>query len=130
MVLLGAPRTKKNHGRRIWRRDRRTGRNRPYHIPSAAHELWHDKAMWRAREAAALAGWAKATTPVHVRALVYRHALVGDLNGYQQAIGDMLEHAGVLDDDKLIASWDGSRLLKDAGNPRVELEIEIIGAPR
>lgn len=126
MVLLGAPRTKKNHGRRIWRKDRRTGQSRPYHIPSAAHELWHDKASIQARLQAAAARWGKCAERVTVRALVYRQADVGDMNGYQQAIGDMLQHAGILVDDKLIRDWDGSRLLKDAERPRIEIEIRIV----
>lgn len=127
LTLLGPPRTKKNHGRRIWRRDKRTGRNRPYHVPSEAHELWLERVAWQARLQAAAARWPKCRRRVTVKALVYREALVGDHVGYTQAIGDMLEYAGVLADDKLIADWDGTRLLKDAINPRVEITISVLG---
>lgn len=33
---------------------------------------------------------------------------------------------GIITDDRLIQHWDGSRLLKDAAQPRVELAIEIL----
>ena len=39
-------------------------------------------------------------------------------------VADALEEAGVVLNDSLIASWDGSRLLKDAANPRVEITLE------
>ena len=64
--------------------------------------------------------------PMHVRALVYRDADRGDLTGYEQAIGDALEARGVIPNDKWIKSWDGTRLLKDAANPRVELLITTL----
>jgi len=62
-------------------------------------------------------------TPVHVKALFYRDADRGDLCGYQQAGGDALEAAGVVSNDKIIDSWDGSRRLIDRQNPRVEIEV-------
>jgi Holliday junction resolvase RusA-like endonuclease len=40
-----------------------------------------------------------------------------------QALADTLEAAGVVPDDKYIAAWDGSRLLKDAADPRVEVTL-------
>lgn len=61
--------------------------------------------------------------PVSVCALIYRDADRGDLTGYLQAIGDALERAGVVTNDKLIHSWDGSRKLIDRARPRVEIEI-------
>jgi hypothetical protein len=61
--------------------------------------------------------------PVNCEALFYRDARIGDACGFYQAVGDMLQAAGVLADDKHIASWDGSRLLKDARRPRVEITL-------
>lgn len=61
--------------------------------------------------------------PVNCRALVYRARNVGDAVGYHQAIGDALEAMGIVKNDKWIVSWDGSRLLKDVTNPRVEIEL-------
>jgi hypothetical protein len=61
--------------------------------------------------------------PVNCCALVYRDARVGDCCGYYQAIGDMLQAAGIVADDRWISSWDGSRLLKDAARPRIEIAL-------
>lgn len=63
------------------------------------------------------------TYAVHVYARIYRDADRGDWVGYTQAIGDFLEKAGVLKDDEQIKSWDGTRVLKDSKNPRIELWI-------
>jgi hypothetical protein len=120
LVILGAPRTKKNHGRRIKR-----GR-RIFHVPSQACTDWTDAAVLQLR--LALRNWSKPPfmngETVNVRALIYRDANRGDAVGYYQAIADALQAAGVVQDDKLCVSWDGSRLLKDAKNPRVEITLE------
>ncbi len=63
--------------------------------------------------------------PIAVRAIVYRQREAGDLVGYLQAIGDILESAGVVANDERIKSWDGSRLTKDARFPRIELELNL-----
>ena len=64
------------------------------------------------------------STPVSCRALIYRDADRGDLIGYLQGLSDVLQHLGVIENDVLIKSYDGSRLLKDAANPRVEVVLE------
>lgn len=61
--------------------------------------------------------------PVHVTATFFRERAVGDLVNYMQALADALESAHILEDDKWILSWDGTRLDKDAEKPRVELEL-------
>lgn len=65
-------------------------------------------------------------SPVNCRALIYRDALRGDAVGYYQAIGDFLELAGIVENDKWLVSWDGSRLAKDSARPRIELELTPI----
>lgn len=127
-TIEGPPRTKKNHGRRIWRKNKKTGKNQPYHVPSLAHDLWFEKASWQMRTILARAAWRRLDVAVHVRALFYRKTNVGDQNGFTQALGDLLERAGVILNDRLIASWDGTRLLKDAKRPRIEVEIEPMSA--
>ena len=62
-------------------------------------------------------------TPVSVAAVFFRDRSVGDLVSYMQALADALEKASVITNDRLIVSWDGSRLAKDAQRPRVELVI-------
>lgn len=58
-----------------------------------------------------------------MKASFFRERSVGDLVNYLQALADALQEAGVVADDRLIASWDGSRLHKDSARPRIELEI-------
>lgn len=106
-----APRTKKNHG---WRT--KSGKQ----MPSHAFMEWNAKAQIRLipiRQRGTI------QTPVNCRALIYRDRLSGDAVGYYQALADALEDARVVHDDVLIVSWDGSRLLKDAKNPRVEVVL-------
>ncbi len=117
LVVFGAPRTKKNHSRLV-----RAGR-RLRLLPSAAHERWARSAIAQQRSQ-----WREPplVAPVAVRATFYRERNVGDLVNYLQALADALEAAGVVANDRLIASWDGSRLGKDTGRPRIELELALL----
>jgi hypothetical protein len=112
------PRTKKNSPRII------PGLKHPILLPSAAYKRWESAAtksmalvliQLRQNELMGL------TDYVNVEAQVYRDRNIGDANGFTQAIGDWLEHAGILANDKQIESWDGTERLKDAECPRVEL---------
>lgn len=81
--------------------------------------------------------------PVNVAAVFYRDADIGDLAGYLQALGDVLQSTrisdkgkitrkgvlGIITDDKQIVSWDGSRLSKDSVRPRIECVITV-ASPR
>lgn len=116
-TILGAPRTKKNHGRVIQR-----GR-RKVHVQSEAHENWHTHGMWQCAEIRGGTAGFPLMCPVSVAALFYRDRSAGDLVGYQQALADLLEDGGIIQNDRLIQSWDGTRLLKDAANPRIEVTI-------
>ena len=68
------------------------------------------------------------TKPVQVEATFYRDRRVGDLNNYMAALADALEEAGVLENDRLIQSWDRTRLAIDRENPRVELTVAPFAA--
>lgn len=119
LVIEGAPRTKKTHQRIL-----RFGKFNKV-VPSAQAIKWERAAIWQLQ-----AQWQRKAPlggPVSVCALVYREKAIGDLVGYLQAVGDALEKGGVLFNDRLIVSWDGSRLLKDAARPRVEVTIEEVG---
>jgi len=122
-VIEGAPRTKKNSLRRI-RRGRRT-----FTVPSAAHEAWAASAIpqLRAQRPKGMGGGLPVFMgDVTLRALVYRERSgTADLLNYLAAVSDALEAAGVLADDKLVASVDGSRLLLDRARPRVEVELTV-----
>lgn len=63
---------------------------------------------------------------VNVAAVFYRDRNVGDLAGFITSIGDVLETAGVIANDRQIAGWDGTRRDKDALRPRVEITITFL----
>lgn len=113
-IILGPPRTKKNHSRLV-----RAGR-RLRLVPSAAHEVWARSAVRQLRQQRREPRY---EAPVSVAAVFFRDRNVGDLVNYLQALADALEHAGVVTNDRLIVSWDGSRLAKDAECPRIELTV-------
>lgn len=128
LTIVGAPRTKKTSSRIIGSGPKcnacgkRTGR--PFLIPSEENVAWTKDAVRQLREQ--LAGRAGFTVPVNCRILIYRDRAVGDAVNFFQASADALETAKVVENDRLIVSWDGSRLLKDAGNPRVEILLSPV----
>lgn len=111
LILEGAPRTKKNSPDIIRVRGRRMV------IPSRAFRAYEEACLWQLRlwRREPIDGW------VACAAVFYRDCDVGDLNNFTSALADILEKAGVLTNDRLIRSWDGSRLAKDAERPRVEV---------
>lgn len=113
-IVYGAPRTKKTSNRIV-----RAGRRR-YVLPSEPHQRWFCSALPQLK-----AQWRRLplSVPVGVRAIFYRDRAAGDLCNYMQALADALERAGVVKNDRLIGSWDGSRLRKDAARPRIEVTI-------
>lgn len=122
-TIPGAPRTKKNSGRIVTAG--RGGRHRI--LPSAAWSGWAERAcldiamVTRVRR-----GEFPLLTPVNCCALFYRDANRGDAVGFYQGLADLLQKSGVIADDVQIVSWDGSRLLKDASNPRVQITLTEI----
>ncbi len=63
-------------------------------------------------------------------ALFYRtHEAPGDLGNYLASACDALERAGVVENDRYIAGFDGSRMLVDKARPRVEIELTEMEAP-
>lgn len=127
--VLGAPRTKKTSNRVIYIGPKCPACHRgkvPRVMPSKAFERYAAQAV--PDFARVWSGYATIESMVHVRATFYRDALRGDLNGYTQALGDILQEARVIDNDGLIDSWDGSRRALDRKNPRVEVVITAIEA--
>ncbi len=123
LTILGAPVTKKN-SQRILR-----GRGgRPFVSASSQYKAWANTAILQlqAQYRRASLGDKLAVLqcdPVNVRALIYRARRVGDANNYYAAIADVLEAAGVVENDRLCVSWDGSRMLIDRHVPRVEITL-------
>ncbi len=50
-----------------------------------------------------------------------------DLSNLFEAVGDMLQKAEIIGDDRQIEDWDNSRRLLDRERPRVEIFITVIG---
>jgi hypothetical protein len=137
-VITSAPRTKKNSGRIINIPKKGSARCRvcghmpgfPKILPSEAYEEWEAAALQQCfvikRQLADRGVFLPLAGLVSIEALIYREVNVGDACGFYQAIGDILQKTGILADDKQIEDWDGSRRLKDAANPRVEIYITIV----
>jgi hypothetical protein len=115
LVIPGPPRTKKNHNQLV------TTHGRMRVLPSKAWRDWRDVAVLFLRQQ-----WVRKppiSWPANCAALFYRERAIGDAVGYYQGLADILEEAGVVENDKWIESWDGSRLMKDAVKPRVEVTL-------
>lgn len=116
-TIFGAPRTKKNHG---WRTKQGA------QMPSHAFAAWNKSAQWDLMIARRTPLFETFKEPVNCRALFYRERSTGDAVGYFQALADALQEGRIVEDDRLIVSWDGSRLLKDTANPRIEVTLERV----
>lgn len=120
-TLVGAPRTLGNHPR-IIKRGSKFIRLAPKTY--AAWKKSADAQLPFVKQAATAAGMTlPLMCPVRVCAVFYRDRAIGDCDNFFKGLGDWLQRAGVLANDRQIASWDGSRLEKDATRPRVEIEI-------
>jgi len=104
-LILGPPRTKKTHQQIVRRRD-----GTPFIMSAKTSKSWEAKAILQLQ---AQRRGKTFDVMVNCRALIYRDKRIGDAVNYYQAIADALEEAGVVTNDRLIAAWDGSRLLHD-----------------
>jgi len=108
----------------------------PKVLPSEAYRTWEEDAI---RQCMLIKPKLRAAGvelpivhPVGIEALFYLAPTKAgamrldcpDLSNLMEAVADMLQEAGILQDDRLIADWDGSRRL--LGEPRVEIFIEIL----
>ena len=90
--------------------------------PSDAFLSYQDAAGWQLRN--------RPDEPLsgryNVRVLYYMDTLRRvDLSNLLEATCDILTHYGIIkDDDSIVASHDGSRVLLDRENPRAEIYIE------
>jgi Holliday junction resolvase RusA-like endonuclease len=137
-VIYGPPRTKKTHNRII--KIPKPGARACFacgHVegfpkvkPSIQYEEWEAEAL---RQMMAIRPRLEARGVrlpiaglVSIEAKIYREIDTGDVAGFHQAIGDFLQAAGVLVNDKQIEDWDGTRRLKDREKPRVEIYITVV----
>jgi len=90
-------------------------------LPSKAYLLWEGAAQASVFEQ--IGRIPLLTEPIWVNAQIYYKGQQPDLSGCMESVGDAFE--GILwENDSQIKSWDGSRLIHDKANPRVELEVE------
>lgn len=119
LTVPGAPRTKKNSGRRVY------ARGVAWQMPSQSWTDWRDFALPHLRQWVARTKHKPIEVAVNCAALFYRDADRGDADNFYVGLGDLLQAAGIVKKDRLIVSWDGSRLLKDASNPRTEVTLTL-----
>lgn len=127
-TLKGDPRTKKNSPQIRYKGQRcpvcKKGKI-PFIMPSEAFKKYEERALWelrpRPRE--------PISRRVNVKCLYYMQTRRDvDLNNLLEATCDILVNAKILQDDKskIVAAHDGSRVLYDKYNPRVEIEITAL----
>lgn len=117
LILYGLPTTKKNSQRIL-----RTGSGRPFIQPSAQYKRYEADCLrqipGRIRQ--------KIDMPVNVQCVFYMPTRRRcDLVNLLESVCDILVRAGVLADDncRIVAAHDGSCVLLDRENPRVEIDI-------
>lgn len=117
LVIPGRPITKKNHQRIIT--NRRTGR--PQVIQSKDYEAYEQACLWALKKYRVhFSGPVKLTA----RYWMPDRRSWPDLVGLLQATCDILEKAGIIEDDRNVVSVDGSEIAGiDRENPRVEIKI-------
>ena len=118
VVLPGRPITKKNHMKMV--KNKKTGKMFP--IQSDQYREYEEACLWILRMVPD-----KFYGPIWVKVLYWMPNRRGepDLLGLLQSTADILEKARVIDNDKNIKSFDGSRIVGiDAARPRAEVEIQ------
>lgn len=120
LTILGKPITKKNSMRIVT--NRKTGRTFP--IPSKQFVEYQTLFLSQVK-----GKQQPIDKPVNVQAVYYmptRHRV--DITNLLSATHDLLVDANILadDDSKIVRSVDGSTVLYDKENPRVEIEIRRV----
>lgn len=113
-TIPGNPITKKNHQRILKTRD-----GRSFVAPSVQYKDYEYQCGWFVPAEGI-------DYPVNIKCLYYMETLRRvDLVNLLEATCDILVKYGCLkdDDSKIVASHDGSRVLLDRKNPRVEITI-------
>lgn len=116
ITLLGIPRTKKNSQRIV------PAGKRFVIIQSKEYLEWEKDCLKQIVGAQKL----KINAPINLQVLIYKKdKRRADLNNFLAAVCDVLVKAEVIEDDndKIVKSHDGSRVMIDPANPRVEITI-------
>lgn len=95
-------------------------------LPNKKYVEWEDGAIYQLQTQKAAQGVQTITEPVNVASIIHRLTKRRiDLTNLQQSIHDVLESAGVLENDFLVESTNGSRrtLGVEKGQERVDIYI-------
>ena len=117
IVIYGQPRTKKNSSQIAFKGNKRVI------LPSKAFKAYEKVALMQLARVQAVHG------PVSVLCRYYlqNRAHWPDLVGLLQATSDILQAAGVIDNDKYIVNYDGSKIAGiDKDRPRAEITIQPV----
>lgn len=118
IIIPGRPATKKNSSRFV----RRGGFTKL--LPSEAFMAYEQISLLHLRRYKGI----MFSMPVHLKCLYWlpNQAHYPDLVGLLQATSDILEKAGILENDRLIADYDGSHIAGlDKFKPRAEIYIRL-----
>jgi hypothetical protein len=137
--VYGIPRTKKTSNQGVVVRTK-TGKQRAVMFPAAEWRAWVKEAritideepfvsvknsvprLVHSPDGASL--WTPLAYPLNCCATFYLGARQhGDTVGYMQGLADLLEQRQVIENDRYLATWDGTRLVHDGSAPRVELTL-------
>lgn len=119
LTIHGTPVTKKNSQRILV--NKATGR--PFIMPSQQYKDYEKLALMQIRRTPEM----PISTPVNVRCVYYMPTRrKADLCNLLEATCDILTSAGAIADDNsaIVAGHDGSRVMYDKADPRVEICLE------
>lgn len=121
LTIYGNPRSKKNSSRIVVNPKTK----RPFILPSAAYKKYEGECIRQIGQ-----NYTPIETPVNVCCTYYMETKRKiDISNLNSSLHDILVKANILSDDNrdVVAGTDGSRVLYDKENPRVEIEISEIG---
>jgi len=125
-IILGQTPSKKNTHRSMYS----SHKKRFIIAPSKACLEWENLAILQLMHQMNYQGLETITAPVHCKILVYRATKIrADRLNLYQSVEDALERAGVIENDFLIESHDGSRVYYGVkiDEARAEIYLEVIG---
>ena len=125
LIILGQTPSKKNTHRSMYS----SYKKRFIIAPSKACLEWENLAILQLMHQMNYQGLETITKPVHCKILVYRATKIkADRLNLYQSVEDALERAGVIENDFLIESHDGSRVYYGvkAEDARAEIYVEVV----
>lgn len=120
IILPGRPITKKNSQQIIINRRTR----KPQVVQSEQYQRYETECLWRLKQ---YRGPSFRDSKLHISCKYWmpNNRSWPDLIGLMQASWDILEEAGIIDNDRNVVNPDGSRIMGvDRENPRAEIFIE------